>query len=235
LYRFANGLEDKKFELAELAMEKVLHMGAHVFWRLEEVFNTWPYRLLLIVFTPTWDEQLKVCQQVYDMDECCIDRHATGKARKLFDSARSMCKSECFRAMLLNFGHCPLANMHIERMLALIRASVGKSPLLEQLLDNGYLTQVLSAHLKSGGKDPRVTTREDLVKAGAPIRAVECPSKSTSRHLPEQLLYANHVMRVEKRVRIASGADNPNRAQCEVRHAELAQHFLNNEEAREEF
>eukprot|EP00972_Heterocapsa_arctica_P026895 3957657-Heterocapsa_arctica.AAC.1 len=48
----------------------------------------------------------------------------------------------------------------------------GKSPALESIIQCGYLTQLLSSNIKSGGSDPRVLKRDDLCKEGVPLAAV---------------------------------------------------------------
>ena len=57
-----------------------------------------------------------------------------------------------------------LSNMHLERLLALIRKSAPQRCFLERLLATGHLTQILSRHRSAGGSDIRRITRKQLVQ-----------------------------------------------------------------------
>ena len=67
--------------------------------------------------------------------------------------------------------NCPLHNMHVERLLALVQAACGPNlPVdLERMCANGYLAQWLQEHTKAGGCDPRAATEEDLLRQGVPL------------------------------------------------------------------
>ena len=103
-------------------------------------------------------------------NKCCVDDYFSLKARDLFGSAEAMCSSGCFRACIRSWRRSPLSNMHLERLLALIKRSApGRSPNVERMLSSGYLTQVLTDHVTHGQRDPRVFDVERLLADGVPL------------------------------------------------------------------
>lgn len=81
-----------------------------------------------------------------------------------------------FRAALCAWGrHSHICNMHVERLLSLIRRSCANmKPLpLERLTSNGFLAQFLAAHRAAGGADPRAWTTEQMVAEGVPLIGAE--------------------------------------------------------------
>ena len=90
-------------------------------------------------------------------------------------------------------AHAKVCNMHLERLLALVkRASPGKLPYAERVCAAGLLTQWISPHLSEGGSDPRITTRADLVADGVPL---ECSRKVSKRGgLHPSMVYANREL-----------------------------------------
>ena len=67
--------------------------------------------------------------------------------------------------------HTKLANMELERLLALMKASTAeKYPLVEHLAATSLLTQVLREHRRAEGDDPRrAQRRADLLRQGVPL------------------------------------------------------------------
>ena len=93
----------------------------------------------------------------------------------------------------------------MERLLARLKAAwPDRTPSIERFVGGGYLSQVLSAHLVAGGADPRVITRDELLKDGVPLRAGR-GCVETARSLPPVLAYANSKLAAEKRLRLTRG------------------------------
>ena len=116
--------------------DSTLSMAAHMWWRLELLFMTWPFRLLALISNLFSDaEKLEICRRVYTTPMCCLDAYFTKKARILWPSYQEMYNSMDFRACLRSWGRgSPLANMHLERLLALIKNGVAEKT--NQLLKN---------------------------------------------------------------------------------------------------
>ena len=61
------------------------------------------------------------------------------------------------------------------RLLARVRQSLGgggETVDAERLSANGFLTQLVTEHLRRGGSDPRTVTRQQLIQDGAQLRRV---------------------------------------------------------------
>ena len=130
-----------------------------------------------------------------------------------------------FLMMLRSWTQSPLANMHMERLIALVLGAVGRdrNPLAERVLSSGYLAPLLSNFLKAGGRDPRFQTREEMLQLGADLRAAPKPDRT--RQLPGQLNYSNIKLREEKRLRISRGIAKPSKEECRERQIELGREF----------
>ena len=83
-----------------------------------------------------------------------------------------------------------LCNMHLERLLSLIRKSAKLRCYVERLLHAGFLTQVLQRHLKAGGTDIRKITRRMLDLVNAPVKA---RAKKKSRQERQVLIPARRL------------------------------------------
>ena len=91
--------------------------------------------------------------------------------------------------------HGRIENIGCERLLALIRSSTPEqTPTAEGRVTLGFLTQLLQAHLKFGGLDPRSTTRQDLLDHGMDIRA----GSSKDESVPEPMHRAHVLYQKEK-------------------------------------
>ena len=93
--------------------------------------------------------------------------------RNLFDCAASLrADADLADVLRLWSRKAKLANMHVERLLALIKASVSSNrPTCEKLLAGGLLSPVLRDHVAAGGRDPRVVLRDELIKDGMPLES----------------------------------------------------------------
>ena len=93
--------------------------------------------------------------------------------RDAHDTADSLLADEVLMQCIdLWIEHGRIENIGCERLLALIRSSTPEqTPTAEGRVTLGFLTQLLQAHLKFGGLDPRSTTRQDLLDHGMDIHA----------------------------------------------------------------
>jgi len=63
--------------------------------------------------------------------------------------------------------------MHLERALARIKRShshIQGAPDIERVISGGFVSELLGSHISQGGRDPRVTTSQELVEQGVPLR-----------------------------------------------------------------
>ena len=95
--------------------------------------------------------------------------------------------------------------MHLERDLSIVMQSVSdKVPYVERLCSAGFLSQWLTTHMGQGGRDPRRTTRDDLIADDVPV---VCNRRRTRKGgvLRPQMRYANKIYSQEKVERERTG------------------------------
>lgn len=114
-----------------------------------------------------------IVQRLYAADECCLDAHFSAKLRKLFQPDEVLTSEVVRGSLSLWARHTQLANMSVERLLALMKSSAhDKHPLIERLVSSSFLTQWLRDHIKGGGHDPRTAQRRTaLARRGVPLSA----------------------------------------------------------------
>jgi hypothetical protein len=107
----------------------VTSMACQLHWRCMMMLRSWPY-LLAKVGEPGIgdDEVLRLFQDLWDADECCLDHGFALKLRRLRASAREFASDAAILAGL-RFGarHTKLSNMVTERLLARFKASTLRS------------------------------------------------------------------------------------------------------------
>jgi len=101
-----------------------------------------------------------------------------------------------------------LSNMHVERLLALIKSSVGTNrPSCEKLLAAGLLSPVLRDHVAAGGRDPRAVLRGDLIADGMPIESAQGKRLHVRPQMARgSLAYQNHRAAELRAAELRSGA-----------------------------
>ena len=112
----------------------------------------------------------------------------------------------------------PLCNMHIERLLVLIKCAsptCKHKPTVEKVLANGFNTQVMTDHIHHGGSDPRRTTREELLSLGVPL---ECKQQDT----PVKRPISNAMSWSKKLLRRRLGASIAMSQRCQKASATLS-------------
>ena len=85
--------------------------------------------------------------------------------------------------MLALQEHGRVCNMHLERLLALIKKACGtdRGPNVERYLGCGLLCQVLRKHKKTYGIDPRTVTRQTMIDCATPINPVSTGCFKTTK------------------------------------------------------
>jgi hypothetical protein len=174
----------------------LVSIACQVWWRFQVVFSDWPFRLVQILYADP-DRALQLATEFMEMPECCLEPLMASKVRALFNSPEEFLADKHFWSSLrLWASSAKLANMHIERMLALVRQSLPLdigSPLMERVCASGLLAQFSTRFTSAGGRDPRVQIADDLVSAGVPLqRAVKASKKVSNRGGSQPwMLYAN--------------------------------------------
>ena len=166
----------------------VLSMSAQLWYRFLDL-GSWPLRLLRMV-DPRCTDPTAVAKELYDAKTCCLDEHMSQKARRLFPDPEAMAGDAEFLSMLRYWAEVlKLDSMHVERLLAQIKASVPTDcknhlPQAEQLLGAGYLTQLRKKHCAIMGSDAGMITRKRLLESNAPLR---CAPAQGARSTPTSL------------------------------------------------
>ena len=167
---------DRVPETTTKARVMMLEMAAHLWWRSWR-YSTWPYRLLRAVNPMTQHNSLRVFEQLYDASPCCLDDHFSLKLRACYSSARAMDACPILKVQLQTWARKGrVVNMHIERLLALIKkaavVSQGQKPDITRLASAGLLTQWRRLHSQSGGMDfsSLANQRQHVLSRGAPVR-----------------------------------------------------------------
>ena len=151
-------------------------MQAQTFYFFEEMLDSLPLKLLRMVDVrrDCVQETMPIAREVIDGYMCDSDPEVCGKLRVMYPTAEALANCPEFRAVLQQWGRTgKLCNMQTERMLKAIKtATPDKCPHLDRMLSAGLLTQWLTRHVREyNGDDPRVTTRAQLLEAGAPLKA----------------------------------------------------------------
>lgn len=142
-------------------------------------------------------ERRAAVEALYGLPQCCLEPKLAGKMRALFGGPQQMLEDPHWWMAVQAFSrHSKVCNMHVERMLAVIRQSIAHSnPLLERVCANGMLAQCLHQHLSAGGDDPRHEMSETLLADGVPLARElekrETRPKGRKRSIPAHLAYAN--------------------------------------------
>lgn len=176
----------------EVAFLAILAGYALLWWRFDQEFSQWPFQLVKLL----GPDAPKVAGRFFATPRCCLDRNFSCKVRARFASADAMLQcSDFVEGVRLWARTSHVTNMHIERLLALIkRAAGGRKPWpLERYMADGLLTQFISSHLAAGGRDPRVWTRSNLTDEGVVVEAEalrDRKAQETRGGIPPWMAYA---------------------------------------------
>ena len=101
----------------------VLNMAAQTWWRFG-VFEQYPFKLVQMV-DPAHPDPAMAAQDFWDCPQCCKSPHFCRKVMRLFESSRQLLDDKEFNLLLRNWSaKTKLTNMHIERLLALIKRGI---------------------------------------------------------------------------------------------------------------
>jgi hypothetical protein len=117
------------------------------------------------------------------------------QAKTFFASARAMCDDEDFRALLRNWDKiAEVTSMAVERLLARTKHASEQlqTPTAERFSANGFNSEWLHEHIAVGGRNPKVTRIQDLIKDhNAPLTANNKPKSTNSSLARGGFLYAD--------------------------------------------
>ena len=175
LKQFFEGSPD--FEaVMEAFFVATVRVGSQVWARLHVQYDSWPWRLLHI---PASELGLRAETPDFLVDEffaehlCCLDSWFSEGLRNTHNTPADFTTES--RELLRELArHCCVTNMPLENLLAEHKAAAAqksKKPNLETFTWKAALSALMKQHLKSGGANPIVETRQELLRAGVPIKA----------------------------------------------------------------
>ena len=131
-----------------------LTMSAQLDWRFRHL-QTWSFKLVQMV-DPLCPSTQAIAQAFWDEPRCCKEADMSRKVQEIFADAAAMHEDTEFQWLLQNWNRAFRAtNMHIERLLAQVRCSVGgprsRAPDAEILGGAGFLAQWLREHRAAWG------------------------------------------------------------------------------------
>ncbi len=165
---------------------------AEIHWRLVETFADWPYPLGRLVDTSlSLDERLDIARRFIKAFACCLDSYFGSKIHSSYMTPEEMLNdAELMDIIRTWVRKSRICNMHLERMLALVRRSTpDKCPNSERVSAAALLRLVLEEHLKAGGSHPGAFQRADVALEGVPLTANVAPSKSVPERARGHWLY----------------------------------------------
>ena len=194
--------EAERLWMAQQSQELIASMVCQIHSRFMLLFKTWPFPLAKIadVRLDSQDRE-KVIDELWAAHDCCLEEHFGKKLRALYES-RDTGRS-CSRWSSAVARHTKLANMELERLLALMKASTAeKYPLVEHLAATSLLTQVLREHRRAEGDDPRrAQRRADLLRQGVPLACKKKQATQTSKMARGVFWYVKSKMARGKRTK----------------------------------
>ncbi|CAK0867518.1 unnamed protein product [Prorocentrum cordatum] len=192
-------LEPRALHLAKTHAFQILTSAyAQHHWRFVVPLSDVPFEIMRCMESA--DGRAAAVARLFQKPLRCLEVRLARKLRRLWPSDSEMLDDAHFWSAYMLFAkHALLCNMHIERLLSLVRQSLPfdlKAPVLERVCGNGFLSQCVAQHVSAGGEDPRVESLASARRAGVPLRRDEAwaPPKGQTRAQPACILYANlHV------------------------------------------
>ena len=177
-------------EAVEEARAAVLYISAMLWAKVELVFRTYPWLLILLGDPELSHEQkLPIAVGFFNEPECNLDEGFSLWLRRTVAGPEELLK---LSAMFANIGrHGCSGNMPLGNVLALVKMTgknMGTShPSSEMMAHAGLLTQLMKNFLDHGFEDPRREDRKSLQKAKVPVkpnrRAIQ-KSRRGKQHSP---------------------------------------------------
>ena len=178
---FSDGSVVQDQKLLDRMREMSSDMGSQIFFRflpLQNLPNT-----LTDCVNPALseDRQRNRMRETFKMKDCCRDKDCSEKLVAVYGNWETAYGNEALMNGLRTFAYLKrFMNMSSERLLALMRRSIGGSlgkETMEGICSKGFLCQLMAHHRQRGGEDPKTTSRAQLLEDGVPIRAAK-PAKS---------------------------------------------------------
>ena len=130
----------------------IMSMAAQLWIRFELVFEDYPY--LFVRFAHAEFDSLQLADDffAFAVCRCCVGRFGL-KVLKMYPTAAELAKCKHFKHAMYNWkANATIVNMHLERLLALIKkATPCKAPYVDRSCAAGTLTQWLRRHVTQLG------------------------------------------------------------------------------------
>ena len=198
---------DAQEELSREIRLRTLCTVCQLWWRFMHL-EEFPYIFVRMVLPNATPESIrKLAELFFGKRKCCLEPDMALKVSAFFGTAAKLVASERFRRVVYAWADgTKLCNMHIERLLALIRLSLragvmAGTPDIEKVIACGLLSQWRSSYNTYGGLPLGVITREELVAADVPLARVA--PKEGSGHTSGFVEFTN---REKARRRTSTGA-----------------------------
>lgn len=164
-------MAEQRATLSAMARSMCCALAAQVWRHFQTHFTAFPYRLVAITLETKSDEdKCAIDREFCALPMCCLDEHFGQKAQQLAIRAGGVQRHQGLMEALRLWGQeHKVCNMHVERLLALIRKAAPKGCVAPRLCSAGTLIQATAAHRKAGGLDPRGATRSASVGWGEEI------------------------------------------------------------------
>ena len=171
---FTSQGEESKQRFLRMVLQLVLGEIGHLRSRFN-YFAEWPFALLRMAHVQhTPAQRLEVCRAFMDANACCKSTEFGNKVGKVFTTAAELANStEFWDLVCILEKEYRVCNMHTERQLARIRASdrhLRGAPLIERVRAGGFMSEIVTEHVRQGGSRPGLLDRAGLLEAGVPLR-----------------------------------------------------------------
>ena len=143
-----------------------------LYWRFILMFKCWPFPLVCLADQSlTENDWLDVVRKLYQADECCLDWDCARKMRAQFQTMMAFYNDAELRRLIWTWARkAKLCNMHLERVLALIRSSAPRRlPNAERLCAGGLLAMINQKHKAAGGTAAGSLRRKQALAEGVPL------------------------------------------------------------------
>ena len=142
-------------------------------WRLHRRWAWFPYLLARLIAPDASEEEKRdVAFLLFSVPACCIDCAFSLKVRLMAGSAAELLQNKAvLTAIRIWAERSRVANMHMERLIALHQKAAPARCDVTRALSGGFLSQVLAVHGTAGGRYSFGLKRSDLIAAGVPVRA----------------------------------------------------------------
>jgi hypothetical protein len=167
LFRHYELSPEKLSDLQDICFSMILEAYVLLWFVFEQVLGDFPFLFILMLRSD--EDAQRISEQFFRTYECCREKDFAAKVYRLFGSPAALKSSVVFRqAIRLWAKNQKVCNMHVERLLALIKKASSSCGYvhIERMMGAGFLTQLLVAHKNAGGSDPRNITAHKMENNG---------------------------------------------------------------------